>query len=147
MHCLVHEAEVGGGRMRLAQDVVGRGRVRGRRRERDDQLAHRQVRLEPAAGADAHQLLDAELYELLDHDRRRRASHPRGLDRDRLAVEGSGVPEHPALGVPLDDVLHEGLGDVLRPQRVAGEEAGLGIIALVRTYVDWHGAKAYDVPA
>ena len=88
-----------------------------------------------------------ELYELLDHDRRRRASHPGGLDGDRFAVEGSGVPEHPALGVPLDDVVHERLGDVLRPEGIAREQAGLRVVTLVRTYVDWHGGEAYGFPA
>ena len=147
MDRLVDEAEVGGGGMRLAEHVVGRGRVGGRRGERDDQVTHGEVGLEPAAGADAHQLRHAELHELLDHDRGGRASHAARLDGDGLAPVGPGVPEHPALVVPLDDVLHEGLGDVLRPQRVAGEEAGLGVVALARAYVDRHGGEAYGFPA
>jgi len=69
------------------------------------------------------------------------------MDGDGLALEGARIAEHPALGVPLDDVLHEGLGDVLRPQRVAGQEASLGVVALVRAYVDRHGGEAYGLPA
>ena len=141
VHGLVDEPEVRRRRVRLAADVVGRGRVGGGRRERDDQVAHRQVGLEPAAGADAHQLLDPELDELLDHDRGRGAAHPARLDGDGLALEGARVAEHPALGVPLDDVLQERLRDVLGPERVAGQEARLGVVSRVRTHVDWHGRE------
>ena len=141
VHRLVDEAEVGGRRVRLAEHVVRRGRVGRGRRERDHEVAHRHVGLEAAAGADAHDLLDAELDELLDHDRRRGASHPARLDGDGLAVERSGVAEHPALAVPLHDVVEERLGDVLRPERVAGEEAGFGVVAGVGTNVNWHARK------
>ena len=57
--------------------------------------------------------------------------------------EGAGEAEHPALGVALHDVLEEGLGDVLGAQRVAGEEAGLGVVARARSNVDRHGRQAY----
>ena len=141
VHRLVDEAEVGGRRVRLAEHVVRRGRVGGGRRDRDHEVAHRHVGLEAAAGADAHDLLDAELDELLDHDRRRGAAHAARLHGDGLAVERSGVAEHPALAVPLDDVVEERLGDVLRPERVAGEEAGFGVVAGVGTNVNWHARK------
>ena len=147
VHRLVHQPEVGRRRVGLAADVVGRRRVGRRRGERDDQVSHREVGLEPPARPDPHDLPDAELDELLDHDRRRRATHSARLHGHRLALERARVPQHPALGVPLHDVLHEGVGDVLRPQRVAGEEAGLGVVALVRSYVDRHGGEAYGFPA
>jgi len=37
-----------------------------------------------AAGADANEPLDTELYEFLDHDRGRRTAHPGRLDGDRF---------------------------------------------------------------
>jgi hypothetical protein len=76
--------------------------------------------LQAAACSDADELLAAELDELLEDDRRAGAAHPRPLHRDRLAPVGARVPEQPALGVPLDDVLEERLGDVLGAERVAG---------------------------
>jgi len=139
VHGLVDEPEVRGGCVGLAADVVGRGAVRGRRRQRDDQITHLEVGLQTAARADTQQLLDAELDELLDDDGRGGAPHAGRLDGDRFAVERPRVAQHPPLGVPLDDVLHEGLGDVLRPEWVTRQEAGLGVVTLVRTYVDWHG--------
>jgi hypothetical protein len=62
-------------------------------------------------------------------------------------VEGARIAEHSPLGISLGDVLQEGLGDVLRPEGVAGEEAGLGVVTFVRTYVDRHGGEAYGFPA
>ena len=117
-----------------------RPRARG---ERDDQVAERHVGLEAAAGADAEDLLHAELHELLDHDRGRRAAHPARLHGDGLALERARVAEHPALGVPLDRVVEERLGDVLRAQRVAGQEAAVGVVAGLGTEVDRHRAPAY----
>ena len=109
--------------MRLVADEVHRGRVGRHGGQRDDQVAERVVRLQAAARADADQLLAAELDELLEDDRRARAAHPGALDRDRLALVGAGVAEQAALGVPLDEVVEVGLGDVLR--RAAGRrEAG-----------------------
>ena len=93
------------------------------------------------AGPDAHDLLDAELNELLDGDCRRGAAHAARLYGDGLAVEGSGKAQHPALAVALDDVVEERLGDVLRPERVTGEEAGFGVVAGVGTNVNWHSGK------
>ena len=83
----VDELPVRRGGVRLAADVVPGGAVGGDGGQRDDQVAEREVRLEPAAGADADELLDAELDELLDHDRRRRAAHPGRLHGDRPAVD------------------------------------------------------------
>jgi len=76
------------------RDVVAGRRVGRRRGEGHDQVAHREVGLQPAARADPQQLLDPELDELLDHDRGRRASHPARLDRDGLAAE---VPVYPSI--------------------------------------------------
>ena len=114
--------------MRLVADEVHRRRVGRHGGQRDDQVAERVVRLQAAAGADADQLLAAELHELLEDDRRARAAHAGALHGDRLALERAGVAEQPALGVPLHDVVEVGLGDVLRAQRVAGEQHGLGVL-------------------
>ena len=76
--------------------------------------------------------------ELLEDDRRARAAHSRSLHGDRLALPRARVAEQAALGVPLDDVVQVGLGDVLRPQRVARKEARLGVLARLRSDVDRH---------
>ena len=138
VHGLVDETEICGRRVRLAGNVVRGGSVRGRCRESNHEVAHREVRLESAAGSDPHDLLNAERRELLDHDRCGGASHPTRLDRDGLTVEGSREPEHAPLAVSLYDVLEEGLGYVLGAERVAREKAGFGVIAGVGTYVNWH---------
>ena len=139
VHGAVDQLPVGGRRVRLAADQVRRGRVGRHGGDRDDQVADREVGLEPAAGADAEDALDAELDQLLDHDPGRRAAHARGLHRDRLAVERARVAEHPALGVHLADVLHERLGDVLGAQRVARQQARVGVVAGLGSQVDRHG--------
>ena len=141
MHGLVDEAEVGGRRVRLAEDVVRGGRVGSGRRESDHEIAHRQIGLEAAAGPDAHDLLDAELGELLDHDRSRRASHSARLHGYRLALERSAEAEHPTLAVSLHDVGEERLRDVLGPERVAGQKARFGVVAGVGSNMDWHARK------
>ena len=69
--------------------------------------------------------------------------HPIPLDCTDTGLP-SNVPreaEHPALAVSLHDVVEEGLGDVLGPERVAGQEAGFGVVAGVGTNVNWHGRK------
>ena len=117
----------------------------GTRRQRDDQVAERVVRLEPAARADADQLLAAELDQLLEDDRRAGAAHPRSLHRHRLAVVGAGVAEQAALAVALHDVVEVGLGDVLRAQRVAGKQHRLGVVARLGADVDRHGGGLYTM--
>ncbi len=57
-------------------------------------------------------------------------------------VERPGVAEHAALGVALLHAVAEGLCDVLRPQRVAGEKAGVRVVTRVRSHVDRHSAEA-----
>ena len=57
--------------------------------------------LQAAAGADADQLLAAELDQLLEDDRRARAAHAGALHRDRLALPGAGEAEQAALAVSL----------------------------------------------
>ena len=135
----VDELPVGGRAVRLLADVVPRGAVGGDRGQRDDQVAELEVGLEPAAGADAQEALDAELDELLHHDRRGRAAHAGRLHRDRLALVLARVAEQPALGVPLHRVVEVGLGDVLRAQRVAGQQAGLCVVAWLGSDVNRHG--------
>jgi len=122
---------------------VHRRRVGGHRGERDDHVAERVARLQAAAGADADQLLAAELHQLLEHDRRPRTAHAGALYGDRLALVGAGEAEQAALPVPLLDVLEVRLGDVFRPQRVAGEEHRLGVLAGLCADVDRHRARLY----
>ena len=98
--------------MRLVPDEMCGGGVGGDGGQRDDQVAERMVRLEAAAGADPDELLDAELDQLLEHDRRAGAAHARALDGDPRALVLAGVAEQPALAVHLDGVLEVGLGDV-----------------------------------
>ena len=129
--------------MRLVADEVHRGRVGRDGGQRDDQVAERVVRLQPAAGADAHELLDAELDELLEDDRRAGAAHARALHGDRLALVRARVAEQAALGVSLHDVVEVGLGDVLGAQRVAREQARLGVLARLGSNVDRHRETLY----
>ena len=136
------ELPIGGRSVWGSADVVGGRRVCGYGRERDYEIAELHVGLEPAARADAEEPLDAQLRELLDHDRRRGAAHTRRLHRNRLALERSGVAEHPSLPVPLLGVLEERLGDILRAQRVSREETGLGVLLWVRAHMNRHGRGA-----
>ena len=140
---LVHEVPRRGGAVRLVVDEVHRGRVGGHGADRDDQVAERVARLQPAAGADADQLLAADLDQLLEDDRRAGAAHPRALHGDRLAVVGAGVAEQAALLVALHDVVEVGLGDVLGPERIAGEEDCFCVVAGLGADVDRHGARLY----
>src|SRR3954451_3256631 len=57
VHGAVDDRPGRGGAVRLVRDEVHRGRVGGYRGQRDDQVAQLMVRLQPAAGADADQLL------------------------------------------------------------------------------------------
>src|SRR5438105_11839030 len=146
VHRAVDERPRGGRDVLVGPDEVARGGVGRDRREGDDQVAEREVGLEAAARADAQESLDAELDELLDDDRRRRTAHPRRLHRDRPALVLAGVAEHPALAVSLHGVLEIRLGDVLRPQRVTGEETRLGVVARLGTDVDRHRATLTRLP-
>src|SRR6266566_6335515 len=105
VHGAVHELPVGSRTVWLSADVVPRGSVRRYRSDRDDQVAKRQVGLEPATGSDAHQSLDAELNELLDHDRGRRTAHARRLHGDGPALVCARVTEQPALVIALLGVV------------------------------------------
>ena len=130
--------------MRLAAGVRQHRAVGRRGRDRDDQVAEREIGLQTAAGSDAHEALDAELDELLVHDRGARAAHARRLHRDPLALERPGVAEHPALGVDLPGVLEEGLGDVAGAQGVARNEHRIGIVARLGAKVNRHGRRCYS---
>jgi hypothetical protein len=46
----------------------------------------------------------------------------------------------PALGIALLDLGQEGLGDVLGPQGIAGQENRFGVLAGLGANVDRHGA-------
>ena len=127
--------------MRLAADeMVGRAVV-GDRGKRHDQVAELVVRLQPAARADAEELLHAKLDQLLEDDRRARAAHAGALHGDGLALVGPAVTEQPPLCVPLPDVVEVRLGDVLRPQRVTGQQARLRVLARLGANVDRHGGQ------
>ena len=125
--------------MRLAPDEMVGGAVVRNGRERDDEIAQLMMSLQSAAGPDSEQLLHAELDQLLEDDRRAGAAHARALHGDALALVGTGVAQEAALGVLLLGVLEVRLGDVLGPKRVAGEEAGLRVLARLGSNVDRHG--------
>jgi hypothetical protein len=59
--------------------------------------------------------------------------------RKRAATEGTREAEHSALAVHLTRLAEERVGYVLGAQRVAGEEAGLGVVAGLGTEMDRHG--------
>ena len=60
-----------------------------------------------------------------------------------MPFAGAGVAEQAALLVALHDVVEVGLGDVLGPERIAGEEDGLGVVAGLGADVNRHGARLY----
>ena len=108
-------------------------------RDRDDQVAELQVVLEASTGPDPEEPLDAELDELLHHDRRGRAAHAGRLHRDRPTLVLARVTEEPALLVPLHSALEVGLGDVAGAQRVTGQQTRLCVFAFLGTDVNGHG--------
>jgi hypothetical protein len=57
---------------------------------------------------------------------------------DEIVLVLAGVSEEPTLGVPLDGVVEVRLGDVLRPERISGQEARLRVLALLRSDVNRH---------
>ena len=57
-----------------------------------------------------------------------------------LPFQLPAVPEQAALGVPLYRIVEVGLGDVLGPERVAGKEDRLGVLARLGTDMDRHRA-------
>ena len=120
---------------------MARGAVGGDGGQRDDQVAELEVVLEPAAGADAQEPLDAEQDELLHDDRRGRTAHAGRLHRDRLALVLARIPQQSALGVLLHGIVEVRLRDVLRAQRVAGQQAGLCVVAFLRSDVNRHGGS------
>src|SRR4029077_9864697 len=117
--------------------------VTGYGRDRQHEVTERHVGLQAAAGADAHDSLDAELDELFHDDRGAGAPHARGLHRDGRALERAGEPEHPALAVDLAGAVEEGLGNVTSAERIAGQEDGLGVVAGLAAKMDWHDLRLY----
>src|SRR6476469_2027463 len=124
--------------MWLVSDEMHGRRVRWDCGERDDQVAELVVRLEAAARADAHQPLAPELDELLEDDRRAGTAHSGALHRDALPFPGARVAEQAALLVHLGHVLEVRLRDVLRAERVAGEEDRVGVVARLCSEVNRH---------
>ena len=92
---------------------------------------------------DPEQALHAELDQLLEDDRRAGAAHARSLHRHRLALPRAREAEEAALAVHLRRALEVRLGDVLRPQGVAGEEAGVRVVSGLGAQVDRHRAEPY----
>jgi len=125
--------------VRLVVHEVHRRRVGGHGGERDDHVAELVVRLETAAGADADQLLAAELHELLEDDGRSGTAHARPLHRHGLPLVGPREAEEAALGVPLHDVLEVRVGDVLGTERIAGKQDSLRVLSRLGANVDRHG--------
>ena len=141
MHRLVDEPEVGCRRVRLAADVVDRGRVGGVAESAmtsspivmsgcsPPHVPTRMIFLTPSWTSSSITIAAD--------------GQPMPLDwtETGLPLKVPGVAEHPALAVSLDDVLQERLGDVLGPERVAGKEAGLGVVArLARTWIGMGGS-------
>ena len=91
----------------------------------DDDVAELDIRVRGAAAADPHDAFDAEvLHELGEVDRCRGNPHPVRHDRDVEAAVAAGETEDVADIADLRGILEIGLGDVLRPQRIAGHEDG-----------------------
>lgn len=83
-----------------------------------------------AGRADPDDALDAVLgieFKGIDPDAGH--SHARSHDRDRMAFIGSGIPEHIANIVELDDVFKEGFRDHLRTKGVSRHEDGFRDLA------------------
>ncbi len=144
MHRFVDELPARRRAVRLAAHEVRRRRVGRHGGDREDEVAEGVVGLEATAGPHTQQPCHAELDQLLEHDRRTRAAHASALYRDALPVPGARVPEEPTLLVDLGDVVQERLGDVPGPERVAGEEAGVRVVAGLGAKVDRHARKPTD---
>ena len=56
----------------------------------------------------------------------------------RLALKRARVAEHPALVVHLTRLLEEGLGDVLRAERIARERQAVRVVAGLGSEMDGH---------
>lgn len=138
VHRGVREVPVGGGRVRLSTGVVARRAVGRYGRARDDEVAEPQIPLQSAARPDADKAAHAELDELLDDDARGRPAHAGGLHGYGLALELAGEAEQAALAVAPDRALEIGLRDVFRAERVARQEARLGVVAVLGADVDRH---------
>ena len=69
---------------------------------------------------------------------------PLDCTETRLAAERARVAEHPALAVHLRRASSKNVSAMyLRAQRVAGEQARLGVVARLGSEVDRHGGQAY----
>ena len=131
-----------GGVDRLAQQfIAGEGRKVvaveadavdlgiGARAHADDHVEQLDVIADRAAGADPDQVLDAVFGDQLSRiDRTGRDAHAGTHHRHPLALVGAGKAEHIAHVAHLTDIVQEGLGDIFRSQRVAGQQDGLGKI-------------------
>ena len=73
-----------------------------------------------------------------------RAAHARSLHGDALALPRPGVAEQAALPVDLRRLVEERLRDVLRPERVAGQETGVRVVAGLGAEVDRHARNPTD---
>ena len=110
-----------------------------------DRVAHRHVRLEAAAGAHPDRAVGRRASELLEHDAA--LGHPMPVDCT-LIGRPSNVPvkpSMPALGVHLAEAgIEERLGDVLRPQWIAGAEHVRRVVAGFGAQMDRHAGESND---
>src|SRR5205807_9661177 len=102
-------------------DVLQRGALVAHRGLGDDQVAELHPRLHRPAGAHPDQGMDAEVAELLDGDRRRRAADSGRGDADRHPVEGAGPGRELAVARDQLGGVEVG-GDALATAGVAGEQ-------------------------
>ena len=138
----VNELPVGRRRVRLAAEQVRRGRVGGtspiarRSGRRATCRAAGRRRCRRGGSASTPSMASSSITIAAD-------GQPMPLDwtDTGLPSERAGVSRAcRARSFTSPGVFEERLGDVLRPQRVAGEEAGVGVVAGLGTEVDRHGA-------
>ena len=113
---------------------------------RDDDVADLHLLGQCAARADANDRLHpVGVEQLVRVDRHRRLPHAGALHRDAVPLPGAGEAQHaPRLGVQLG-IVEEGLGDPLRPQRVAGEQDDGGDLTGFCGDVGAHGVSVVSL--
>src|ERR687885_485446 len=102
----------------------------------DSQIPKLHLRMVTAAGPNPEEISDAELDQLLSHNRRARTSHSRGLDGDRFSFVSTGITKHPPLLGHEPRILEEILGNVPRPPGITRQQHALGEVPRLRPHVD-----------
>ena len=112
-----------------AEDIFRHGRIR-RRSLRDDDIADVEILGERTAAADADELLHAvDIDEFMHIDGDGRHAHARALHGNGRALVASRIAERVAHMRVFFSVREKVFGDVLRTQRIAGQQDALGNIA------------------